>query len=828
MTPVFALLVAFLAFDVLVLVAPYFAYRYTNDAWGSAERMEFLAKAMASALAFGLVSAIAAERRNRSPWAFLLGHCGYWLALALAAKGWDVDHPRAAPMLVISAGFAGCVLVILFTRAPREAPPRVDGALRAICRLTGLCGNIWFGIALMAAIAFSVGVGTIIESMYVTAQVAQHYVYRAAWFGAIFFTAGLSMLSATLRKWPFRLEQAGWLTVHSGLALVVIGSMVSFLTKVEGNVSITEGSRVDAFDLDTRTRLTIAEVIEQPGGRKRLLDPMVDAISDFDVNPAEKQPGRVFKSDREPLSITVDRYFATGIHQTRWHDDAPESRAAITMNVFEGSAKKPSTVVRLDEVDDATTTLDFGRMKLPIDLQRATPKLLEAVLRQTAAPGLGKVVVRDAAGKSVLELPVEAAPGAETRPEGSPAALATPAAPIPGTAISVRLRGYFDLTMVSGGHYVDASPGLPWNPSVAVTLDGAEGEDTRQVGAFTEEPPPKGRYPYELAYLYEPAIRIPGPRIVIVAAGGSFDVVYFSADGTKTVGDVEVGAPLPLPMPFLKLVPTGLYRNLRVEDDYSFESYEPRNPVIRITPAWDGVAGEPLWVPLHDSRVFVHDERQFVVSWRSTARTLGFSLGLYDFHRDFHPGSRTPATFESYLRLVHPVKFPDGEDIKIDMNHPLRLDGWRLFQSRFDEAARPGAPERTILQVNRDPGLALTYPACAVVLLGLIVVLFMKKTLLLLRRKLEAERAPAARHVLLAMASVAAVGVGPAIFSVYVALRPWAEHHGVTLPLSGWPAFVFGLSLVAIVPIMVVTWFTRSLHHRLAAAAAPPATSGPS
>jgi hypothetical protein len=169
---------------------------------------------------------------------------------------------------------------------------------------------------------------------------------------------------------------------------------------------------------------------------------------------------------------------------------------------------------------------------------------------------------------------------------------------------------------------------------------------------------------------------------------------------------------------------------------------------------------------------------------------------------------------------VHPTKFPEGEDIKIDMNHPLRIDGWRLFQSRFDEAARPGLPERTILQVNRDPGLALTYPACAVVLLGLIVVLFMKKTLLLLRRKLEAERAPARRHVMLAMASVAAVGVGPAIFSVYVALRPWAEQHGVTLPLAGWPAFVFGLSLVAIVPIMVVTWFTRSLHRRLAALSA--------
>jgi hypothetical protein len=273
-------------------------------------------------------------------------------------------------------------------------------------------------------------------------------------------------------------------------------------------------------------------------------------------------------------------------------------------------------------------------------------------------------------------------------------------------------------------------------------------------------------------------------------------------------------------MPFLKLVPREVFRKVRVEESYSFEGFEARFPVIRITPSWNGVAGLPLWLPLGQSTVFEHDGRQFVVSWQSTSRALGFSLTLHDFHRDFHPGSRTPATFESYLRLVHPAKYPGGEDIKIDMNHPLRLDGWRLFQSRFDEGARPGMPERTILQVNRDPGLALTYPACAVVLLGLIVVLFMKKTLLLLRRKLESEGTTPARVFFHAVAAVGAVGIGPAVFSVYVAIRPWAEQHGVSLPLSGWPAFVFGLSLVAIVPIMVVVWFTRAFHRRLAAAAA--------
>ena len=201
------------------------------------------------------MASIAAERRNRSPWAFLLGHAGFWVALALAAADWDVEPPprraaarrlRGVPRLHRDAARDG------HSPAPRRRPSRRP--LRAICWLTGACGNIWFGITLMGAIAVSVGAGTIVESTY-TARAAQHAVYRAPWFGAIFFTAGLSMLCATFRKWPFRLEQAGWLTVHTGLALVVIGSMVSFLTTVEGDVEIVEGQRVESFKLATQTRL---------------------------------------------------------------------------------------------------------------------------------------------------------------------------------------------------------------------------------------------------------------------------------------------------------------------------------------------------------------------------------------------------------------------------------------------------------------------------------------------------------------------------------------------------------------------------------------------
>ena len=118
-----------------------------------------------------------------------------------------------------------------------------------ICRLMFRWGNIWFGITLMAAIGVSVAAGTFLENRFGT-KGAQYLVYRSPWFGAIFFTGGIAMLCATFRKYPFRLEQAGWLTVHTGLALVVIGGMT--LVPLERRRRRDDPRRRDGRDLPGR------------------------------------------------------------------------------------------------------------------------------------------------------------------------------------------------------------------------------------------------------------------------------------------------------------------------------------------------------------------------------------------------------------------------------------------------------------------------------------------------------------------------------------------------------------------------------------------------
>lgn len=99
--------------------------------------------------------------------------------------------------------------------------------------------------------------------------------------------------------------------------------------------------------------------------------------------------------------------------------------------------------------------------------------------------------------------------------------------------------------------------------------------------------------------------------------------------------------------------------------------------------------------------------------------TLPFELELVDFVIDRYPGSMSPSSYESYLR-VH-----DGDEVfdhKIFMNNVLDLKGYRFYQASYDEDE-----QGTILSVNYDvPGRLTTYFGYLLLTLSGLVILFDK------------------------------------------------------------------------------------------------------
>ena len=98
----------------------------------------------------------------------------------------------------------------------------------------------------------------------------------------------------------------------------------------------------------------------------------------------------------------------------------------------------------------------------------------------------------------------------------------------------------------------------------------------------------------------------------------------------------------------------------------------------------------------------------------TTYKTLPFTLELINFTMHRYPGSNSPSSYESEMR-VH----EDGKtfDTKIFMNNVLDLHGYRFFQASYDKDEKG-----TILSVNQDvAGRNITYLGYILLILGFIL-----------------------------------------------------------------------------------------------------------
>ena len=102
---------------------------------------------------------------------------------------------------------------------------------------------------------------------------------------------------------------------------------------------------------------------------------------------------------------------------------------------------------------------------------------------------------------------------------------------------------------------------------------------------------------------------------------------------------------------------------------------------------------------------------------------LPFELKLSDFVLDRYPGSMSPSSYASEVIL-----FDNKENItipfKIYMNHILKYNGYRFYQSSYDNDEKG-----TILSVNHDgPGIFVTYTGYFLLSIGMFLSLFNKKS----------------------------------------------------------------------------------------------------
>ena len=125
-------------------------------------------------------------------------------------------------------------------------------------------------------------------------------------------------------------------------------------------------------------------------------------------------------------------------------------------------------------------------------------------------------------------------------------------------------------------------------------------------------------------------------------------------------------------------------------------------------------------IPEHE--VFSFNGLVYEMEYGSTKIELPFSIACRDFQLDRYPGSNTASSFASEVTIIdEPNQFK--KDQRIFMNNVMDYQGYRFFQSSYDEDEKG-----TRLSVNYDWwGTNVTYLGYLLLAIGMLLSLFAKE-----------------------------------------------------------------------------------------------------
>ncbi len=117
------------------------------------------------------------------------------------------------------------------------------------------------------------------------------------------------------------------------------------------------------------------------------------------------------------------------------------------------------------------------------------------------------------------------------------------------------------------------------------------------------------------------------------------------------------------------------------------------------------------------------DNLNLIVSYGAKEQTLPFSIRLKKFIMDKYPGTESASSYASEVQLLDSNNTLI-KDFRIYMNNILTHNGYRFFQSSFDQDEKG-----TYLSVNNDFwGTLISYAGYIILTIGMLLTFFNKKT----------------------------------------------------------------------------------------------------
>ena len=111
-----------------------------------------------------------------------------------------------------------------------------------LIRAVAFLGSAALATVVIATSAAVLAWATWLESRWGTPAV-QFGVYQSTWFTALMVLLGINVLAAAVIRIPWRKKQTGFLLVHAGILMLLVGCWLTQKDGVDGQMSLLEGGR---------------------------------------------------------------------------------------------------------------------------------------------------------------------------------------------------------------------------------------------------------------------------------------------------------------------------------------------------------------------------------------------------------------------------------------------------------------------------------------------------------------------------------------------------------------------------------------------------------
>lgn len=579
-----------------------------------------------------------------------------------------------------------------------------------------LLASLKLAVTLIVTLAAVLAVATFIESGQ-GREVARWYVYTTDWFVALLGMLGVNILAAALIRFPWKRRQFGFVVTHSGLLVLLAGSIITFLYGVDAMLALEQGETSDRVILKDTNRFTVQW--------QSLPDRQTRPVSAFLFNPGpvDWPEGKSLRVGAiNGIELRVTRYLTHARPSEEWMPAAdgngiaavkfslagpdieggapgtPGREQWLTASRFGGSTAVGSAKVEFRQAEADTMVEDFlqgpevrGQRS---EGERSDLRPLKADLWSSDPKGLLSIHYQG----SVTRVPVSATVGRKVS--------------LGETGTAVEIASYMpNAKLQADGSFINVGP-MPVRPvlELKVYLPGQK-EPLRQYARPSFANPEGMRTvncPVKFWYHHPSLAAEPAVEFLSTSNGKLYCRVgngKYESRGEVHAGDMLEAWPN-TSLAVLDFVPHArrelIFRSVKPARG-DRETYEAAAQ-IKLT---IGGATRKIWLQRGEQDGMPVPVKTpggtVAVSYGYESLPLGFSLGLKKFTRGQNPGGMGDASFASTVRLQDPKKKIDRSQV-ISMNYPLVYGKYTFYQSGILPSGTG-----TSLTVAYDPGFFLKY-----------------------------------------------------------------------------------------------------------------------